>query len=98
MINIDELLKEIDNAKINEEINLEKYNHTSLERMRFTQESEISNGYNCETRGKYSWVAYNNGNYSYRTVFPSSGNYVTFFKTLAGAKRNFINRYIKERE
>jgi len=95
MIYIKKLLKEIENVKIDKEINLEKYNHTSLVKVRFTQEGLISN--DEDTKGKYSWVAYNNSYYSYSTVFPIRGQYVIFFKTLIGAKRNFIKSYIEGR-
>ena len=42
----------------------------------------------------YSWCAHD-ADQTWRTVFPTKGQWVVFFKTLAGAKRNFLRRYDK---
>lgn len=88
------ITKEINNAKLDERIDLGKYNHSYLSEVRFEQTPMTSLYY--ETRGLYSWVAHTNSMYSHRTVFPMKNTtYVKFFKTLKGAKRNFIKSYIE---
>lgn len=82
-------LKQIENANINEEIEINDY---YIKNVKFTQENSKPNRYNEETRGKYSWIAKLTDYYSYRTIFPERNNYVLFFKTLKGAKKNFIKR------
>lgn len=89
------LIERINNAKLEERLDLRKYNHSYLSEVRFEQTSITSMDY--ETRGLYSWVAYTNSMYSHRTVFPMrTSTYVKFFKTLKGAKRNFIKSYIEK--
>ena len=39
----------------------------------------------------YTWCAWD----GWRTKYPTKGQWVVFFKTLAGAKRNFLRRYQK---
>ncbi len=97
MINERILLKKIENIEIEEEIYLGDFKHYYLEDVKFTQEPIRAN--DCENlNGKYSWVAHCNREYSHRIVFPMRNtNYVAFFKTLKGAKRNFIKGYIKKR-
>lgn len=89
------IIKKINNIKLNEKIPLEELGHTYLKYVYFDQTSLTSLDY--ETRGKYSWVAETNSMYSHRTIFPMRNyNYVKFFKTLKGAKRNFIKSYIEK--
>jgi len=77
----------INEAKINQEINLSEYNHDYLSLVKFDFTKELG----------YSWHGECNSPYSYRPVFPLvNSNYVKFFKTLKGAKRNFIKQYLKE--
>jgi hypothetical protein len=80
------------NAKINEEIILD-YNY--IEKIKFNYTPNSISVYIREH--PYTWVAYTNTEYYHRTVFPMRNSvYVSFFKTLAGAKRNFIKTYLKE--
>ena len=45
--------------------------------------------------GMFSWTSYT----GWRTTFPmESSNYVKYFKTLKGAKRNFIKNYVCDKE
>ena len=68
-----------------------KFNHSYLRQVRFTQEPIRANDFE-NINGKYSWVAYT----TWRPVRPMKNvNYVAFFKTLKGAKRNFIRNYLK---
>jgi len=88
MNNIDK----VSNAKINEEIILD---HDYIEKVRFNYMPNSIDEYIREH--PYSWVAYTTSAYSHRTIFPmKSGQIVNFFKTLMGAKRNFIKGYLKE--
>jgi len=88
MGNINKILE----AKINEEIILD---HNYLEKVKFEYMPNSSDEYVREH--PYSWVAYTISSYSHRTIFPMrNSTYVTFFKTLIGAKRNFIRNYLKE--
>lgn len=96
MKNRELLLEKINNTNIGEEINLLKFNHYYLTKVKFTQEP-IRIGIDENISGKYGWIAECNSNYSYRTVFPmKNNNYVAFFKTLKNAKRNFIKKYLKK--
>ena len=96
MRNREQLIKIIMKTNINEKINLEKLGHRYLEYVRFdswehSKDKEIS-------QTPYSWVAQTNSMYYHRTVFPMrTSTYVKFFKTLIGAKRNFIGCYLKEK-
>ena len=66
----------INNAQIGETIEL---NSVLLKSVKFTYSNELG----------YSWVAYYKNNYLYK--FPLLGSStVKFFKTLVGAKRNFV--------
>jgi len=85
------ILAKIEVCNIGEEINIGELGDTYYETVRFTQES--INPHYEETSGRYSWIAKCNSNYSHRTAFPLRGSYVIFFKTLKGAKRNFLKRY-----
>jgi hypothetical protein len=88
MNNADKVL----NAKIDEEIIL---NHDYIEKVRFKDFTNSCDNYVREH--PYSWVAYTTSTYSHRTIFPMrNSTYVSFFKTLIGAKRNFIKNYLKE--
>lgn len=81
------LINKIWEVKLNEKIDLKIID---LDYVRFEQVRIDS--LNIELRGQYSWVAQKDG---YWGIFPmKNGEYVKFFKTLAGAKRNFIKRYI----
>lgn len=89
------MIEVINYAKLNERIDLGKYNHNYLSEVRFEKEPERSGFYYSPEAGLYSWVAYTNSKCFHRTVFPMKNtNYVKFFKTLKGAKRNFIKGYI----
>lgn len=85
MNNIDKVL----NAKINEKIIL---NNCSVIEIRF--ESWINSTDEWIKKHPYTWVGYLVSN-RWETIFPMRNtNYVAFFKTLAGAKRNFIRQYL----
>lgn len=87
MNNINKVL----NAKIDEEIILD---HDYIEKVRFDFRPNSMDEFVREH--PYSWVAYTTSSYSHRTIFPMrNSTYVSFFKTLAGAKRNFIKNYLK---
>jgi len=87
MTNREKILK----AKPEEEILIK---HDYIEKVRFFSNS--SDEYVREHL--YSWVAYTTSEYYHRTIFPMrNSTYVAFFKTLEGAKRNFIRVYLKER-
>lgn len=88
------MIKKINNAKLNEKIPLEELGHTYLKEVYFHQVSLVS--YSVEERGKYSWTGETNSMYSHRTIFPTTGTYVKFFKAFKGAKRNFIKSYIEK--
>ena len=87
-------LNKILNAKINEEIFLEHY---YIKKIRFNFCPNSIDEYVREH--PYSWVAYTTSSYNNRVIFPMrNSNYVNFFKTLEGAKRNFIRTYLKEKK
>jgi hypothetical protein len=77
----------IENANIGHNIELESMGHI-LEHVSFDLDS-----------GEYSWIAKisfkNTGNVGYEHPMKNS-NYVKTFKTLAGAKRNFLKRWNKD--
>ena len=87
------LLTQIEAVGLDIEVDVGSLGDTYYQTVRFTQEGFTADE---ETRGRYSWVAQTNGNYSHRTEFPTRGNYVLFFKTLKGAKSNFLRRYHDE--
>jgi hypothetical protein len=89
-----QILAQIEAVGLNTEVDVGNLGDTYYQTVRFTQEGFTSD---YETRGKYSWIAKCNSNYSHRTIFPTRGNYVLFFKTLKGAKKNFLRRYEDER-
>ena len=79
------------NAKLDEKIILSK--HEYINNVTFTREPHTS--MDITVRGKYSWVAYGKSS-TWRSIFPMKNTtYVKFFKTLLGAKRNFIRIYLK---
>ena len=88
------MIETINYAKIGEQINLKKLGHDYFQYVGF---ESYENSTDREIRqSPYSWVAQTNSEYSYRTVFPmKTSTYVKFFKTLKGAKRNFIKSYIE---
>lgn len=67
----------ISNAKVGEEINIDA---TRFDTVEFSYREQLG----------YSWTARIRNDWHY--MRPTSGNLVKFFKTLAGAKRNFIKR------
>ena len=84
------IIEKINNVKLGEKILLKQYGHI-LDYVYFDQ-TPLSTLY-FEERGLYSWVAQTDG---WRSVFPMKNTtYVKFFKTLKGAKRNFIKLYIE---
>ena len=84
------MIETINIAKLNEKILLKQYGHF-FDYVYFEQTS--LNSLYLEERGLYTWVAQSDG---WRTTFPMKNiTYVKFFKTLKGAKRNFIKSYIK---
>lgn len=90
------IVTKINNAKTGEQINLEKLGVNYIEYVRF-ESYEHSTDREIRQR-PYSWVAQTNSMYSHITVFPMrTSNYVKFFKTLKGAKRNFIKGYIERK-
>jgi len=90
------MTEKVNIVKIGEQINLKELGHNYLEYVRF---ESYENSTDREIRqSPYSWVAQTNSEYSHRTVFPMrTSTYVKFFKTLKGAKRNFIKSYIEKR-
>ena len=69
---------------------IELIEHSYLKSVKFTQERQ--HGY--ETDNMYSWIAKSEQRVG--CIFPMrNSEYVKFFKTLKGAKRNFIRRYLK---
>ena len=72
------MLDAISNAKVNEEINIDARYYSSIE---FTYRDGLG----------YSWCAKERNSWSYYRPI-ASGNNIQFWKTLAGAKRNFIKR------
>lgn len=88
MNNVEKIL----NTRINEKIILDNF---YIAEVRFDYMPNSSDEFVREH--PYSWVAYTTSAYSHRTIFPmKTGQYVNFFKTLIGAKRNFIRTYLKE--
>jgi len=80
------ILALIEKAKSEERIKLK--GHSYLKEVRFIFE-DVTIG---DKTYFYSWVAHTTNN---RIVFPmASVHNVKFFKTLKGAKRNFIKNYI----
>ena len=72
-------MREILEAELEKEILLPENSYYF--KVRFTHDSS-----------GYSWVAYG-GTERWRAYYPmKDGNYVKFFKTLNGAKRNFIKK------
>lgn len=94
MVNREKIIKIIDNTKINKKINFKKLEHNYLKQVYFDSWEHITNK-NVKLI-TYYWIAQT---HALRTVFPmknTTSNYVKFFKTLKGAKTNFIKEYIKE--
>ncbi len=90
-MNINDKIKEIWEAKINVKIDLKNIEAVFLDDVEFDQNSNDS--IYRESRGLYSWSAHYD---NWRNVFPmKDANYVKEFKTLNGAKRNFIKSYLK---
>jgi hypothetical protein len=82
----DKAVIKIEQAILEKEVLLDN-NISWYAKVRFTQDES-----------GYSWVAYIHGN-NWRASFPmKDGNYVKFFKTFAGAKRNFIKKGIYSEE
>lgn len=88
-----QILAHIEIAKIGARIDLKKFGHSYLQYVKFESWEHSTDRDRKEK--PYSWVAQTNSMYSHRTVFPTKSiNYVKFFKTLKGAKRNFLKSYI----
>ena len=82
------------NSKLETKVFLLK--HTYMNDVTFEQEPPAS--MDLETRGKYSWVAHAKST-TWRSIYPMQTNtYVKYFKTLNGAKRNFIKTHINKEE
>ncbi len=93
MINKKRLINTINNIDINKELSLTEFEHKYIASIKFTQEPIRDNDWE-NLNGKYSWVAKST---YHRYIFPlRNSNYVSFFKTLQGAKRNFIRTHIKD--
>lgn len=92
MTNIERVL----NAKIDEEIFL-KNNY--IYKIKFTIERLERDEPKYNAGAYYFWTAYSNDE-KWNSIFPmltyGMDGYVKLFKTLNGAKRNFIKRYLKE--
>jgi len=85
------LIERIMSAKVDEIINLKEYD-LGLTSVEFDQNPLDT--YIAADRGLYSWVAKR----GWRCEFPmKDSQYVKQFKTLNGAKRNFINSYLKDK-
>jgi hypothetical protein len=86
----------IQEAKIDEEIILE---HHYIYKVKFTLERLSQNEEKYSAGDYYLWIAYSI-NQKWNSIYPmltyGIGGYVKLFKTLSGAKRNFIKRYLKE--
>ena len=77
-------MKIIEEANLEQEILLEE-NISYYYKVRFTHDSL-----------GYSWIAYAHQN-NWRACFPMKNtNYVKFFKTISGAKRNFIKHGLRK--
>lgn len=84
--------EKIENAKIEEEVILEV--HPYYKKVRFTKNVRMTDA-GEEIIQSYCWTAYDEKG---RCSFPIYGNVnkVTNFKTLVGAKRNFLRTYPKQ--
>jgi len=91
MTNIEKILK----VDVNVEITL---NSNFIEKVKFEKE-ELINDPKYSNGIYYTWSAYSKFN-NWKAIFPllshGMNGYVKFFKTLIGAKRNFIRKYLKE--
>ena len=90
MNDIDKVL----NSKVNEEMFLD---NSFIYKVKFEIETLLTEP-KYKNGTYYSWTAYSQSQ-KWRCFFPMKDtNYVKFFKTLNGAKRNFIRTYLsKER-
>ena len=73
------LSERIEAAQVNETVDLHNLD-LWVDDVRFDQDTD-----------GYTWCAHD----GWQTEFPTRGQWVIFFKTLAGAKRNFLRRYQK---
>lgn len=80
MNNIEKVLQ----ANIDIKIDLENHSYISNVKFFFTP-----------SENWYSWSAETTSQYNRRIIYPSANNEnIKIFKTLAGAKRNFIKNYL----
>ena len=78
-------IKQVENAKVNETIQFDE--SFQFEHVRFTLKD-----YGGE-KPEYCWDAKRRDDWHYLTSFGNRRNTIQTFKTLAGAKRNFLKQY-----
>ena len=82
---MEEEIKKIWNAELKERVEL--IHNSSCKEVRIDITSSLKDT-------PYSWVAYRKREYAGGSVFPMrNANEVAFFKTIKGAKRNFLKQY-----
>lgn len=98
-MNKEDWINKILNLKINEKLDLKNCEYCYVKDIKFTQESinSFTNKFSS-TFGLFCWIATSENNW--RNIYPleNSGDYVKYFKTENGAKRNFIKTYLTKGE